>query len=203
MKWRPCWCPKPVLKGLNSFLMPTLSFVPINFHRCWPRGWKRSIRHFHISHNAHHLPPVQILHNLCLSFLPVLQPSQGKLKTMLIQNVWGANNVIMGNVEVAYGRIALAVATILDKSPGPYCNIHIFLCFLGSLLKQCILFEIFLQFFFAPSYTKLKLWIHASKIVCGVRGVGGGGVGPLWIGNWNWNHYMFSFVCTFGALDRD
>ena len=106
-------------------------------------------------------------------FSRVLQPSQGKLKTMLIRNVWGANKVIMGNVEVACGRIALAVATILDKSPGQYCNIHILLWFLGSLLKQCILFEIFLQFFFPPSYTKLKLWIHASKIVCGVRGLGG------------------------------
>ena len=113
----------------------------------------------------------------CITFVfhfsRVLQPSQEKLKTMLIQNVWGANKVIMGKVEVACGRIALSVATILDKSPGQYCNIHIFLWFLGSLLKHCILFEIFLQFFFPPSYTKLKLWIHASKIVCGV---GGGGV---------------------------
>ena len=33
-----------------------------------------------------------------------------------------------------------------QKSSGQYCNIHIFLSFLGSLLKQCILFEIFLQF---------------------------------------------------------
>ena len=33
-----------------------------------------------------------------------------------------------------------------QKSLGQYCNIHIFLSFLGSLLKQCILFEIFLQF---------------------------------------------------------
>ena len=31
------WCPKPVLWELNSFLMQTLSFVPINLHRCWPR----------------------------------------------------------------------------------------------------------------------------------------------------------------------
>ena len=43
MKRRPCWCPKPVLWDLNSFLMQTLSFVPINLHRCWPREWKRSI----------------------------------------------------------------------------------------------------------------------------------------------------------------
>ena len=29
-----------------------------------------------------------------------------------------------------------------QKSLGQYCNIHIFLSFFGSLLKQCILFEI-------------------------------------------------------------
>ncbi|CAH3187281.1 unnamed protein product [Porites lobata] len=44
-----------------------------------------------------------------------------------------------------------------QKSLGQYCNIHIFLSFLGSLLKQCIVFEIFLQFSVHPPYTKLKL----------------------------------------------
>ena len=43
MKRRPSWCPKPVLRELNSFLMQTLSFVPINLHRCWSREWKHSI----------------------------------------------------------------------------------------------------------------------------------------------------------------
>ena len=43
MKRRPCWCPKPVLWELNSFLMQTLSFVPINLYRCWPREWKHSV----------------------------------------------------------------------------------------------------------------------------------------------------------------
>ena len=43
MKRRPCWCPKPILWELNSFLMQTLSFVPINLHMCWPREWKHSI----------------------------------------------------------------------------------------------------------------------------------------------------------------
>ena len=43
MKRRPCWCYKPVLWELNSFLMQSLSFVPINLHRCWPREWKHSI----------------------------------------------------------------------------------------------------------------------------------------------------------------
>ena len=45
MKRQPCWCSKPVLWELNSFLMQTPSFVPINLHRCWPREWKHSI-HF-------------------------------------------------------------------------------------------------------------------------------------------------------------
>ena len=40
---RPYWCPKPVLWELNSFLMQTLSFVPINLHRWWSREWKHSI----------------------------------------------------------------------------------------------------------------------------------------------------------------
>ena len=43
------------------------------------------------------------------------------------------------------------------KSFGQYCSIHIVLSFLGSLLKQCIIFEIFLQFSFSPPYTKWKL----------------------------------------------
>ena len=46
MKRRPCWCPKPVLWELNSFLMQTLSFVPMNLHRCWLREWKHSIERF-------------------------------------------------------------------------------------------------------------------------------------------------------------
>ena len=43
MERRPCWCSKPVLWELNSFLMQTLSFVPINLHRFWTREWKHSI----------------------------------------------------------------------------------------------------------------------------------------------------------------
>ena len=41
-RW-PYWCPKPILWELNSFLMQTLSFGPINLHRCWPGEWKHSI----------------------------------------------------------------------------------------------------------------------------------------------------------------
>ena len=46
MKRRPYWCPKQVLWELNSFLMQTLSFFPINLHRCWPREWIHSLGHF-------------------------------------------------------------------------------------------------------------------------------------------------------------
>ena len=43
MKRRPCWCSKPILWELNSFVMWTLSFVSINLHRCWPPECKGSI----------------------------------------------------------------------------------------------------------------------------------------------------------------
>ena len=43
MNRRPCWCPKQILWEVNSFLMQTLSFVPINLHRYWPREWKHSV----------------------------------------------------------------------------------------------------------------------------------------------------------------
>ena len=42
----------------------------------------------------------------------------------------------------------------------------------GSLIKQYILFGIFLQFSLPPPFTKLKLGKnseHTSNIVCGVR----------------------------------
>ena len=41
-----------------------------------------------------------------------------------------------------------------QKSLGQYCNIHIFLSFLGSLIKQRILF---MQFSLPPPYTNVKL----------------------------------------------
>ena len=43
IKRRPCWCPKPLMWELNSFLMQTFSLVPINLHRCQPCEWKRFI----------------------------------------------------------------------------------------------------------------------------------------------------------------
>ena len=49
-----------------------------------------------------------------------------------------------------------------QTSLGQCCNIHIFLSFLCSLLKQCTLFKIFLQFSLFPPYTKLKLWKNSG-----------------------------------------
>ena len=49
MKRRPCFCPKPIFWEVYSFLEQTLSFVPINLHRCWPREWKHSIQQVLIS----------------------------------------------------------------------------------------------------------------------------------------------------------
>ena len=43
MKQRPCWCNKKILWELNSFLMWTLSFVPINLHRCWLATWVKTL----------------------------------------------------------------------------------------------------------------------------------------------------------------
>ena len=48
------------------------------------------------------------LRKFCITFVFyfswVLQPSQEKLKTVLMQNFWGQRRCIMGIVEVAYGR---------------------------------------------------------------------------------------------------
>ena len=63
---------------------------------------KCNIRHFQISHNSPYLPRKKI----CITFVflscLVLQPSQEKLKTVLMQNFGGQIRYVMGNVEVAY-----------------------------------------------------------------------------------------------------
>ena len=59
-----------------------------------------------------------------------------------------------------YFRAQISNLQYGQKSLGQQYNIHIFLFFsviLGSLLKQCILFEIFLQFSLPPPHTMLKV----------------------------------------------
>ena len=65
-----------------------------------------SIRHLHISHNTLSLPPPPtpppILRSLCFQLSWVLQSSKGKLKTLLMQNLWGkTTKCIKGDVQVA------------------------------------------------------------------------------------------------------
>ena len=69
------------------------------------------IRHLHISLNARYLPPPpptppkKILHDLWFSFLSwIQQPSQEKLKTMLMQNLGGQIRCIIGDVQVANNK---------------------------------------------------------------------------------------------------
>ena len=46
-------------------------------------------------------PPPPILRSLCFQLSWVLQSSQGKLKTLLMQNLWGKTKCIKGDVQVA------------------------------------------------------------------------------------------------------
>ena len=70
---------------------------------------KPRILHLHISHNAPYFPPPPPPKKNCLTvfvffflhFSWVSQPSQEKLKTMLMQNFGGQIRCIMGDVHVA------------------------------------------------------------------------------------------------------
>ena len=74
------------------------------------------------------------------------------------------------------------IATILDKSPWDSTAIFIFSVISRFPLKTVQRFRNFLAVLPPPTLykveTRKKFWIHASNIVCGVRG----GVGPVWIG---------------------
>ena len=74
------------------------------------------IRQFllHISRNAPYLP-----HKFCITFVFhfswVLQPSQEKLKTMIMQNLRGQIRCIMGDVQVAY-NLLVTISDALQTS---------------------------------------------------------------------------------------
>ena len=65
-----------------------------------------------------------------------------------------------------------------------YCNIHIFLSFLGPLLKPCILFEIFLRFSLPPPPHPIQSWntekILDTRVQHCLRGEGRGWICLNW-----------------------
>ena len=72
------------------------------------------------------------------------------------------------------------IQTILDKSPWDNTAIFIFFCYFSVPSKNSAAFsKQFLAVLPPPTLYKVetqkKFWIHASNIVCGVRG----GVGPV------------------------
>ena len=75
-RW-PYWCPKPILWELNSFLMQTISFVPINLPRCWPREWKCPIQ-LVLQQNKSHVFPARCTVPL-FSFILLDSPTIGRV----------------------------------------------------------------------------------------------------------------------------
>ena len=74
------------------------------------------------------------------------------------------------------------LSMILNKSPWDNTAIIIFLCYFSVPSLNSSAFSKFCCSSPSPTLykveTRKKFWIHASNIVCGVRG----GVGPVWIG---------------------
>ena len=75
-----------------------------------PERWAITINsQLQISHNTLYTlfpPPPPILHNLCFSFLLLLQPFQEKLKTMLMQFFFFGGGGGGGANKVHFGRFA-------------------------------------------------------------------------------------------------
>ena len=97
-------------------------FFRSNKFAYWSRGWKHSIRHLHICHNAPYLHPpppphthTQIMHNLSFHLGITAVPREIKNNAFKKTFFWGGGGQIrcvIRKVEVAYRRIALAVATV-------------------------------------------------------------------------------------------
>ena len=85
IKRRPCWCAKPTLWELNSFLMKTLSFVPINLHRHRPREWKRWLS---IKLNTPHI-------SLCHFWRYIDTSTLIKIICKLSQKLWVIHSVLL------------------------------------------------------------------------------------------------------------
>ena len=102
---RPYWCPKTIKRR------PCIDPGHVGENVLYE---SIVIRHFHIFHNAPYLPP-QFLHNLCFTFLVGITAVPRNIGNFFFLGGRGGGrliSLIIGNVEVAYGRITLAVATL-------------------------------------------------------------------------------------------
>ena len=88
------------------------------------------------------LPPPPILRSLCFQLSWVLQSSQGKLKTLLMQNLWGKTKCIKGDVQVAnyviwFTRTVLMLSTsnrLPPLSRWPVYTIYFYRWFVNEFL---------------------------------------------------------------------
>ena len=87
------------------------------------------------------------------------------------------------------------IQTMLDKSPCDSIAIFIFFCYFSVPSLNSSAFSKFCCSSPSPTLykveTRKKFWIHASNIVCGVRG----GVGPVLIGKRPRNAKVFQDFC--------
>ena len=134
--------------------MQTLSFVPINLHRCRPCEWKRSIWKKLI-----HLKPTALAHALIVSLWPswailVLPPPPARFKT-----TWPKKATVSRD-ENGVGsarRVTLSLKTRLEEWPGkvghPSSRANLFLSNVNSL----------------PRFVTKCVWKDGSSIVAWVQ----------------------------------
>ena len=134
MKRRPCRCPKPVLWELNSFLMQTISFVPINLHRFWPREWKHSIQYSGtrpqiFEHCAtknggsiFYLAFAFVICNYCICIVPVHTCEMENAQTrpecpLCLHWQWGSSHVNFLLLVLVIVFLFFTLASIVSTSP--------------------------------------------------------------------------------------
>ena len=103
-----------------------------------PERWAITINsQLQISHNTLYTfspPPPPILHNLCFSFLLLLQPFQEKLKTMLMQFFFGGGGGGGGQIRCILGDLRVAILSspfslfsdwlIVPICPSIFCSVY-------------------------------------------------------------------------------
>ena len=113
------FCYTPTLNGVdgryllskreNSLLLLSCTTFPTTFV-CDSRSWLKKAEYATCTSPIKHLIcPAKFCITFVFYFSWVLQPSQEKLITMLMQNVWGQKRRTMGDVQVAYMGFQLLI----------------------------------------------------------------------------------------------